>query len=50
MFAPIESMPIIYPNEEEMQNGNENGGDGLGQLVPIFVQPTQVEESETLVS
>ena len=32
-----------------MLNGNGNGGNGSVQIVPMVVQPTWVEEAETLV-
>ena len=39
----------MYTAEEEMLNGNENGDDGSGQIIPTVVQPDKVEESSKSV-
>ena len=48
MSAPRGSMPVVYHDDAEMQNGG-NGGEGSVQIVPQVVQSAQVEEIGTLV-
>ena len=38
MSRPTGSMAIVYPNEEEILNGNGASGDGSEQIVPTVVQ------------
>ena len=49
MLEPLESTPIIHPNEEKMLIRNWNSDNDLGQIVPVVVQPEKVEETGTLV-
>ena len=49
VLVPGESMPTVYPNKAKMLNGNGNGGDGSGHILPTVVQPDKVEESGTLM-